>query len=251
MHRALVTAAPAILAVLTFGAAVLPGAAAAQSTSAIVEDFTEEKIGTAPTSFATPIGFWSIGTNGVDTKPVLFEDGTQWAGSQTANNLESQARALYGDRWHQFADELPGTSYFPIALFKKVPNFTEGTIVTRFAIVGGDIDTEAGILFNYQPNGDFIALRMDADESSLKLYQWTEGQQTALRVVENVPASLARWHDLQLTVASGGTHVAGALDGQPFLDADLTDPISGQVGTWSKTDSVVVFNTFTVDPSAQ
>ena len=132
-----------------------------------------------------------------------------------------------------------------------MPNFTEGTIVTRFAIVGGDIDTEAGILFNYQPNGDFMALRMDADESSLKLYQWAQGQQTALRIVENVPAELARWHDLQLTVDSSGTHVAGALDGQPVLDADLTEPISGQVGTWSKTDSVVVFNTFTVDPSAQ
>jgi hypothetical protein len=232
-----------------FMVAVAP--VAAQSNTAVTEDFTGEKIGTAPTSFTTPIGFWSIGTNGVDTKPVLFEDGTQWEGSQTANSLESQARALYGDRWHQFSDELPGTAYFPIALFKKVENFTQGTIVTRFAIVGGDIDTEAGILFNYQPNGDYMALRMDADESALKLYQWTQGQQAALRVIENVPSDLVRWHDLQLTIAPGGRHVAGSLDGQQLLDADLDSAISGQVGAWSKTDSVVVYNSFSVDPNAQ
>jgi hypothetical protein len=250
MHRLFASPPAAVLAALTLSLGALPGAVAAQSTGAVVEDFTEETVGTPPVSFSTPIGFWSIGTDGVDTKPVLFEDGTQWEGSSTANNLATQAQALYGDRWRQFTDELPGTSYFPIAVFNKVPNFTQGTVVTRFAIVGGDIDTEAGILFNYQPNGDFMALRMDADESSLKLYQWTQGQQNALRIAENVPASLARWHELQLTVAAGGTHLAASLDGQQFLDADLASPISGQVGAWSKTDSVVVFNTFSVDANA-
>jgi hypothetical protein len=250
MHRMFTSVAPAVVAALTLSLAALPATVGAQS-AATTEDFTEEKVGAAPTSFSTPIGFWSIGTDGVDTKPVLFEDGTHWEGSQAANSLESQARALYGDRWHQFTDELPGTAYVPIAVFKKVPDFTQGTVVTRFAIVGGDIDTEAGIMFNYQPNGDFMALRMDADESALKLYQWTQGQQNALRIIENVPSSLARWHDLQLTVGAGGTHVAGSLDGQKFLDADLTAPISGQVGTWSKTDSVVVFDSFAVDPNGQ
>ena len=55
----------------------------------------------------------------------------------------------------QFTDEPPSTAYFPIAIFNRVPDFQNGTIVTRFAIVGGDTDTEAGIFFNYQPNGDF------------------------------------------------------------------------------------------------
>jgi hypothetical protein len=124
--------------------------------------------------------------------PFSLKMGRIGEGSQAANSLESQARALYGDRWHQFTDELPGTAYFPIAVFKKVPDFTQGTVVTRFAIVGGDIDTEAGIMFNYQPNGDFMALRMDADESALKLYQWTQGQQNALRIIENVARPAAR-----------------------------------------------------------
>jgi hypothetical protein len=239
------------LALIALVLAAMPAAASAQSQPAVTEDFSSETLGAAPTSFSTPTGFWKIGTDGVDTKPVLFEDGTQWAGSQLATNMAAQARSLYGDRWHQFTDELPTTAYFPIAIFNRVPDFQNGTIVTRVAIVGGDTDTEAGILFNYQPNGDFMALRLDADEGALKLYQWNEGQQTALRIIDNVPAALVRWHDLQLSVQPGGTHLSGYVDGQKFLETDVSTPISGGVGLWSKTDSVVVVNSFTVDPNGQ
>ena len=225
--------------------------ARAQSAGGIVEDFTEERLGTAPMSFSTPTGFWSIGTNGVDAKPVLFEDGTQWPGSQTANMLSSQARALYGDRWNEFIDDLAGTAYFPIALFNKVPNFSGGTVTARMATVGGDIDQDAGVVFNYQPNGDMMALRMDSLENNIKLYQWIQGQPTVLKLAENVPTAMARWHDLSITVSNGGTHVQGALDGFQFIDADLATPVSGQVGAWAKSDTVVLFDSFVVDQSAE
>jgi hypothetical protein len=221
-----------------------PGAAGAQTAAPVTEDFTEEKLGTAPTSFSTPTGFWSIGTNGVDSKPVLFEDGTQWTGSQTANTLANQAKSLYGDRWAEFIDDLPGTAYFPIALFNKVPSFTGGTITTRLAVVGGDVDQDAGVVFNYQPNGDMMALRVDTQENNMKLYQWVQGQ-------PSVPAALARWHDVVVSVSNGGTHVSGTLDGFKFLDTDLATPVNGRVGAWAKTDTVVLFDSFKVDPNAQ
>src|SRR6266516_2268481 len=101
---------------------VAPSRAQQAPVGPVVEDFTQEKLGTPPTSFTTPTGFWSMGTNGQDAKPVLYEDGTQWEGSQTANTLASQARALYGDRWNEFVDDLPTTAYFPIAVFNKVAN---------------------------------------------------------------------------------------------------------------------------------
>ena len=225
--------------------------AGAQSASAVAEDFTEERLGAAPASFSTPTGFWSIGTNGVDSKPVLFEDGTKWQGSQTANTLSSQARALYGDRWNEFIDDLPGTAYFPIALFNKVPSFTGGTVTARLATVGGDIDQDAGIVFNYQPNGDMMAVRLDSLENNMKLYQWIQGQPSVLKLAENVPTAMARWHDLSIRVSNGGTRVQGSLDGFQFIDADLATPVSGQVGAWAKTDSVVLFDSFVVEPSGE
>jgi len=44
--------------------------------------------------------------------------------------------------------------------------------------------------------------------------------------------------------------VSGSLDGQKFVDADVDTPISGQVGAWAKSDTVVIFDRFTVDPNA-
>lgn len=232
--------------------AAMPLSAAAQATTAVAEDFTEEQIGAAPTSFSTPLGWWSIGTDGTDPKPLLFEDGTRYSATSGQNDLATQAQAqAQGLNVHQLSDSPAGLTYYPIAVFNKVDNFTQGTVVTRFAIVGGDLDTEAGIIFNYQPNGDYLALRLDADESTLELYSQAQGQPSKLTVVENVPAELARWHDLQLSVAPGGTHLSGSLDGQKFLEVDINVPISGQVGAMTKTDSVVVFNTFTVDPNGE
>ena len=229
---------------------MLPAAATAQSSTAITEDFTEEQVGAAPTSFSTPSGWWSIGTDGVNPKPVLFEDGTRYAAATSTNSLATQAQAqAQGENLHQLADTSPGLAYFPIALFNKAPNFTQGTVVTRFAIVGGDLDTEAGIVFGYQPNGDFLALRLDADEDTLELYQFAQGQASALSKIQNVPSGLAQWHELQLTLAPGGTHVSGAVDGTAYLQADMPKPVSGQVGTMTKTDSVDLFDSFTVDPN--
>jgi len=239
------------VAAMALLASALPLPVAAQSQGALVEDFSNETVGTYPQSFSTPIGFWSIATNGVDTKPVLFEDGTQWSGSQTATNFSSQAQAVYGSRWNEFIDDLPGTAYFPIAIFNAVPNFTGGTITTRLATVGGNLDQDVGIMFNYQPNGDMMALRIDTLESNVKLYQWVNGQPTVLKLATNVPAAMARWHDVSVVVSNGGMHVTGILDGLKFLEADLAAPVTGGIGAWAKSDTVVLFDSFSVDPNAQ
>jgi len=230
---------------------ILTTPTAAQTQGAISTDFTSETVGSNPQSFSTPVGFWSIATNGVDNKPLLFEDGTQWAGSQTASNFTSQAQAVYGSRWNEFIDDLPGTAYFPIAVFNAAPNFTGGTITTRLATVGGNLDQDVGIMFNYQPNGDMMAIRIDTLESNVKLYQWVSGQPTVLKLASNVPAAMARWHDLSVVVSNGGTHVVGILDGLKFLESDLSAPVSGGVGAWAKSDTVVLFDSFSVDPNAQ
>src|SRR5207237_10532771 len=81
------------VAMLVLSAA--PAPAGAQGAGAIVEDFTEERLGAEPPSVSTPTGIWSIGTNGVDTKPVLFDDGTLRPGSHRHNTLLCEAQPLY------------------------------------------------------------------------------------------------------------------------------------------------------------
>src|SRR5262252_1322447 len=103
---------------------LLPAAASAQTSTAVTEDFTEEQVGASPTSFSTPIGWWSIGTDGTDSKPVLFEDGTRYTAATGASDLAAQAQAqAQGMNVHQLADTASALAYFPVAIFNKVPNF--------------------------------------------------------------------------------------------------------------------------------
>ncbi len=222
----------------------------AQSSGAITEDFLQETVGSAPTSFSTPTGWWSISTDGTDSKPVLFEDGTRYSAQSGVNTVAAQAQAqAQGQNLHQLSDTQ--LTYFPLALFNGVSNFSHGSIETEFAIAGGDLDTDSGIVFDYQPTGDYLALREDADEGQLILFSVLQGQQSNLSVIDNVPAELARWHRLRVLVSASGTHVTGFFDDQRLMDVDLAYPVAGQVGTIAKTDTVVLFNSFSVDPNGQ
>lgn len=217
-----------------------------QSASVVVEDFHEEIVGSLPTSFSTPTGWWSISTDGTDSKPVLIEDGTRYSAQSSVNTVGVQA---LGQSVHQFADTQ--LTYYPLALFNNVSNFTQGSIEAEFAIAGGDLDTDSGIVFDYQPSGDYLALREDADAGQLILFSVSQGQPSNLAVIDGVPAELARWHRLRLVVAAGGTHLSGWFDDQHVMDVDLPTPISGQVGAIAKTDTVVLYNSFSIDPNAQ
>ena len=229
------------LAALLLTILLLPQAAVAQ-TQTVVEDFSSEPVGSAPVAFKPQAGFWSVASQ--DGRPVLVEDGSQWQGSGLANSLADQARAIYGDRWAEFVDDLAETAYFPLAVFGAVENFSNGTVSMRFKILGGNLDQDAGLAFNIQPNGDFMALRSDTEENNLLLYQWVQGQAMPLKRVERVPTTLGEWHEQTLVVS--GTHVSGLLDGNVYLDATLDAPVSGQVGLWSKTDTVVLFDRFSI-----
>ena len=46
-----------------------------------------------------------------------------------------------------------------------------------------------------------------------------------------------------------GAKVAGYLDGKLYLEHVLPQPVSGRIGLWSKADSHVYFDDFTVTPA--
>ena len=219
-----------------------PPAVAQTQGQVVVEDFSSEPVGGTPVAFKPQAGFWNIADQ--DGRPLLVEDGSQWQGSGLANSLADQAQAVYGERWAEFVDDLAETAYFPLAVFGRLESFSNGTLSTRFKVLGGNLDQDAGLAFNIQPNGDFMALRSDTQENNLLLYQWVQGQAMPLKRVERVPTSLGEWHEQTLVVA--GSHVTGLLDGKVYLDATLDAPVSGQVGLWSKTDTLVLFDRFSV-----
>ena len=212
-----------------------------------VQSFDAETVGAEPKSFTAAVGNWVIVDNGGNK--ALSVNGSQWARGQTSAGLADKARALYGERYAEFLDNVQSYAYFPIAVMNEVADFRNGAITLRFKGVAGRIDQAAGILFNVQPNGDYLTLRANPLEDNLVLWQYVKGKRSSVKWVRNTPSPSGQWHELKLTVV--GNKVQGWLNGVLTISHDLEKPVSGRIGLWSKADSVVYFDDFRVEQIAR
>jgi hypothetical protein len=231
------------MAVASVGlAAMLLHANAGQS---LKLDFADETVGSEPKSFLGVVGIWRIEAEG--NNEVLAVDGRQWKEGQTAAGIADKARALYGDRYAEFLDRVQAYAYFPYTVAKDVPDFRDGEISVRFEGISGRIDQGAGILFNLKPNGDYLTVRANPLENNLVLWKFEKGKRSSVKWIRNTPTATRQWHDLKVRIA--GPKVEGYLNGKLYLEHTLAEPVSGRIGLWSKADSHVYFDDFTVTPA--
>jgi len=205
-------------------------------------DFSGETVGAPPKSFAAAVGNWLIGMDG-DNK-VLVVDGRSWRRGVPAAGLADKARALYGERYAEFLDNVKAYAYYPFAVATGIDNFQNGRISFRFKAIAGRIDQGAGILFDLKPNGDYYALRANPLENNLVLWRYKHGRRSSVTWVRNVNTPTRKWHTLTLTVK--GNTIKGAVNGKHYLTSHLPEPVSGRVGVWTKADSVVYFDDYTI-----
>jgi len=164
------------------------------------------------------VGHWVVATD--EGQKVVMVDGRAWKRGQASGGLADKARDLYGASHEEFIDNVKAFAYFPIAVARDVPNFTDGTITVKFKMIGGTLDRCAGILFNVKPNGDYLALRFNGTEDNLVLWKMVKGTRTFVkRGAKNVPLELGTWHEIK--VVTKGTAVQGFLDGELLVDAEI------------------------------
>ena len=223
-------------------AALLSYAAAGPS---LKFDFSDETVGAEPKAFVSVVGVWRIEAEG--NNKVLAVDGRQWKEGQTAAGVADKARALYGERYAEFLDRVQAYAYFPYAVAKDIADFGNGDISVRFEGISGRIDQGAGILFNLKPNGDYLTIRANPLENNLVLWKFEKGKRSSVKWIRNTPTATRQWHDLKVRIA--GTKVEGYLDGKLYLEHQLSQPVSGRVGLWSKADSRMYFSDLTVTPA--
>jgi hypothetical protein len=227
------------------GAAAAPPSKAPEKSAELTLDFGSEVVGAAPKSVTPVVGNWRIGEDG-DNR-VLVVDGRHWKQGQTAAGIADRARSLYGERYAEFLDNVKAFAYYPYVVVNGCDDFQQGEIVMRFKTIEGKIDQGAGILFNLKPNGDYLALRANPLENNLVLWQFVHGKRTSVKWVRDVPTTSREWHELKLVVK--GSNVQGFLDGKSILTHKLPAPVAGRVGIWSKADSVVDFDDYTIRPA--
>ena len=212
---------------------------------AVKVDFSDETVGAEPKSFVSVVGVWRIEADG--NNKVLVVDGRQWKEGQTAAGIADKARALYGDRYAEFLDRVQAYAYFPYAVAKDVGDFRNGEISVRFEGISGRIDQGAGILFNLKTNGDYLTVRANPLENNLVLWKFEKGKRSSVKWIRDTPTATRQWHDLKVRVA--GTKLEAYLDGKRYLEHVLPAPVSGRVGLWSKADSHMYFDDYTVTPA--
>lgn len=206
-------------------------------------DFSRETVGADPISVVPVVGVWTIGLD--NTNKVLVVDGSRWEEGKPAAGLAAKVKALYGEGYAEFLDNVTAYAHFPYALTKDTEEFREGELSLRFKSMAGKVDQAAGILFNLKPNGDYLVLRANALENNLVLFQFKRGKRSSVKWIKDTPfPSAHQWHELRLVVK--GNQVEGWIDGKLYLQHTLEEPVSGKVGVWSKSDSVVYFDDFAV-----
>lgn len=210
-----------------------------------VDDFSQETVGAMPITFVAAVGNWHVGIDGGNR--VLVVDGTEWSQGQASTGLADKAKALYGERYAEFLDNVKAYAYYPFAVSQQVENFTEGDITVRFKGISGRIDQGAGVLFDLKPNGDYYTVRANPLENNLVLWQFKHGKRSSVSWVRDVPTPTMQWHDLRVKIV--GNLVKGYVNGRQYLAFRLPEPVSGKVGLWTKADSQVYFDDFTVTHS--
>ena len=198
-----------------------------------------------PTQFISIVGNWTVVKDG--TKSVLMVDGRQWKRGDPSGGLADKARAIYGAKHEDFIDNVKAFAYFPYAIAQGVDDFSNGEISMRFQMVDGALDSCAGILFNVKPNGDYLTVRFNGKEDNLVLWTFNKGTRKFVKKgSEDMPLNRKEWYAMKIAVQ--GTKLEGYLNGKKLLDYTLPELVTGKVGVWSKTDSVSLFDEFTLVP---
>jgi hypothetical protein len=233
---------------LALGALTAAGQKKPAAPKAIHVDVAKDKVGAESAKFLSVVGNWAVVDDG--GKKVYAADGREWLRGNPSRSLAENARAIYGSKHEDFVDSVKAFAYFPYSVVKEVNDFQNGEISVKFKMISGKLDKCAGILFNLKPNGDYLTVRFNGKEDNLVLWTFNKGvRKFVKRGTENVPLELNAWHEIKIAVH--GTQLTGWLDAKQLIDFTLTEPVSGKIGLWSKTDSLSYFDQFTVTPMAQ
>ena len=188
----------------------------------VVRDFESDAVGAPPAGFE----FGRTG-NGAEGKWVIrIEKG--------------------GNKNHVLVQESadPTDYRFPVAVLKE-GSYKDVTLTVRARPLSGKVDQGFGLVWRYKDPNNYYITRCNADEDNCTIYHTVSGSR---RSFQNKPIKVAKntWHTLKMEAT--GNHFVVWFDGTKVLDAtDDTFKDAGQVGLWTKADSVIQFDDFTIE----
>jgi hypothetical protein len=138
---------------------------------------------------------------------------------------------------------------FPLCLHDAAA-LRDGFVEVKFKTVSGEVDQAAGVVWRARDAANYYLCRANALEDNVVLYKVENGKRTALAPVGrpgsygvDVKVPRATWQALRVEFA--GPRFRVFLEGRElFTVEDTTFTGAGQVGLWTKADSVTRFDDF-------
>ena len=145
------------------------------------------------------------------------------------------------------------TSYrFPLCIYDAFTG-KDPELSVSFKPISGRVDQAAGLVWRYQDANNYYVVRANALEDNVVLYKVEHGKRSDLKSKgawlfsygKDAPVPAQRWSTLRVTVR--GQRFSVWLNGKHLFDVE-DDSFSGagQVGLWTKADSVTAFDSLTV-----
>jgi hypothetical protein len=120
--------------------------------------------------------------------------------------------------------------------------YTDVDVSVRFKPISGREDASGGIVFRFA-DGRYYVVRANALENNFRLYYYDRSRHE-LASAKVQPPALGQWHTIR--VVAVGDHIQASLDGQRLLDHRDARFRVGQVGLWTKADSITAFDDLVV-----
>ncbi len=115
-------------------------------------------------------------------------------------------------------------------------------VSVKFKPISGRKDASGGIVFRLQDETYYV-VRANALEDNLRFYSYERRRRQLASANVKAPA-LGEWHTLR--VVAVGDQVQAWLDGTRYLDHRDRRFTSGQIGLWTKSDSITAFDDLTI-----
>lgn len=120
--------------------------------------------------------------------------------------------------------------------------YTDVDVSVRFKPISGREDASAGLVFRFA-GGRYYVVRANALEDNVRLYYYDRSRHELATTTVQPPA-LGQWHTMRMVAV--GDHIQAYLNGQRLLDHRDARFRAGQVGLWTKADSITAFDDLVV-----
>ena len=142
-------------------------------------------------------------------------------------------------------------SRFPLAVLSDV-RAADVDVSVRVKPVSGRADQAAGLVWRYQNEDNYYLVRANALENNVVVYKVQNGKRTDLPLKgkgrtygQKVTVPSGQWSTLR--IVTNGPLIEAYFNGTKLFDVeDTTFGQAGQVGVWTKADSVTQFDDLTV-----